>query len=49
MQQHHQQFAMIASFSLLFMPSSDHASFRVKEKPHNLLNVEMGKDLVPLM
>jgi len=36
---------MLTSFGLLFSPSSDPAAFRIKEKPHNLLNVKMGRDL----
>ena len=35
--QHHQQVTMVTSFGLLFRPSSDYASFRIKEKPHNFL------------
>jgi len=45
MQQHRQQHSMLTSFGLLFSPSSDPAAFRIKEKPHNLLNVKMGRDL----
>jgi len=39
---------MVTSFGLLFRPSSDHASFRIKEKPNIHLNVKMGRDLVSL-
>ena len=46
MQQHHQQFTMVTRFGPLFRPSSDHASFRIKEKPYSCLNIKMGRDLV---
>ena len=49
MQQDHQQVTVVTSFGLLFRPSSDHASLRVKEKSHSLLNVKMGRDLTPLV
>lgn len=44
MQRHHQQFTVVASF-VLFRPSSESESFRIKENPHNLLNVKIGRDL----
>ena len=44
MQQHHQRFTMVTSFILRFRPSSENESFRIKEKPHNRLNVKMGRD-----
>ena len=44
MQRHHQQFTVVASF-VLFRPSSESESFRIKETPHNLLNVKIGRDL----
>jgi len=44
-QHHHQQFTMVTSFVLLFRPSSETESFRIKEKPHSRLNVKMGRDL----
>ena len=45
MQQHHQHFTMSISFGLLFRPSTDQASFGIKQKPHNCLNVKMGRGL----
>jgi len=39
---------MVTSFGLLVRPSSDHASFRIKEKPYDHLNVKMGRDFIPL-
>jgi len=41
MLQHHQHFKMVTSFILLFRPSSDHASFQIKEKPCNHLNTKL--------
>jgi len=38
---------MVNTFGFLFRPSSEHASFRIKEKPNNGLNIKMGRDLVP--
>ena len=46
MQQHLQQFTMVTRCSHLFRPLSDHALFRIKEKPYNRLNVKMGRDLI---
>jgi len=37
---------MVTRFGPLFRPSSDHASFRIKEKPYSCLNIKMGRDLV---
>ena len=48
MQQHNQQFTVVTRFGNLFRPSSDHASFRIKEKPYSHLNVKMGRFLVPM-
>jgi len=48
MQQHNLQFTMVTSVGFLFRPSSDHVSFRIKEKPFNRLNVKMGRDFFPL-
>jgi len=39
---------MFANVGLLFRPSSDHVSFRVKEKPLNHLTVKMGRDFFSL-
>jgi hypothetical protein len=45
MQQHHQQVTMVTSFVILFRPSSENESFRIKEKLHSRLNVKMGRYL----
>jgi hypothetical protein len=39
---------MFTSVGLLFRPSSDHVSCRIKEKPLNRLNVKNGKRFLSL-